>query len=78
MNPSHVIATGGITGMLAGALVYLTHWPLQPLTDAQAANFAGLIVAGVGLLMTMRRSRQNLTGDGIGGAPSSADPAAKS
>lgn len=67
MNPSHVVATGGITGLLAGALVYFSHWPLQPLTDAQAADFAGLIVVGGGLLLNLRR--QKGSGNGNGSAP---------
>ena len=69
MNPSHIVATGGITGMLGAALVYLTHWPLQPLTEAQGETFAGLIVAGVGLLLSLRRQRPNGNGNGNGSAP---------
>jgi hypothetical protein len=50
MNASHV-ATGGITALLATVLVYLSHWPLQPLDLSTASAFAGLLVAaGVGLV----------------------------
>jgi hypothetical protein len=31
-------------------MVYLTHWPLQPLTDEEALNFAGLIVLLGGMI----------------------------
>jgi hypothetical protein len=76
MNPSHIVATGGITGMLGVALVYLTHWPLQPLTEAQGDTFAGLIVAAVGLLLlALRRQRPNDTGAGDGSAPVPPAPA---
>jgi len=44
MNASH-IATGTITALIATALVYLTHWPLQPLDLQTASAFAGLLVA---------------------------------
>jgi hypothetical protein len=60
MNASH-IATGTITSLLAMVLVYLTHWPLQPLDLPTASAFAGLIVAGVGgavkFYQTMRPTR---------------------
>lgn len=47
MDSSH-IATGTITSLLATVLIYLTHWPLQPLDLATASAIAGLIVAAVG------------------------------
>jgi hypothetical protein len=60
MNASH-IATGTITSLLATVLVYLSHWPLQPLDLPTASAFAGLIVAGAGGLVkfyqTMRPTR---------------------
>lgn len=52
---SHVIATGGLTAMLGGAFVYLTHWPLQPLDPGAALNFAGLFVAAGGGLLALYR-----------------------
>jgi hypothetical protein len=60
MNSSH-IATATITSLLAMVLVYLSHWPLQPLDLPTASAFAGLIVAGVGgvvkLYQTMKPAR---------------------
>jgi hypothetical protein len=47
MNSSH-IATGTITSLIATALVYLSHWPLQPLDLTTASAFAGLLVAAAG------------------------------
>ena len=47
MDSSH-IATGTITALLATVLVYLSHWPLQPLDLPTAAAFAGLLVAAGG------------------------------
>jgi hypothetical protein len=44
MDSSHV-ATGTITALLATVLVYLSHWPLQPLDLPTASAFAGLLVA---------------------------------
>lgn len=44
MNPSQYSAIGGGTSLLAGMLVYFTHWPLQPLTDAHAIDLAGLLI----------------------------------
>jgi hypothetical protein len=38
MDSSH-IATGTITALLATVLVYLSHWPLQPLDLPTAAAF---------------------------------------
>jgi hypothetical protein len=60
MNSTH-IATGAITSLLATVLVYLTHWPLQPLDVPTASAFAGLAVAAAGaavkLYQTMRPPR---------------------
>jgi hypothetical protein len=47
MDSSH-IATGTITALLATVLVYLSHWPLQPLDLPTASAFAGLLVAASG------------------------------
>ena len=50
-SSSLLVAGGGtITSLLASSMVYLTHWPLQPLTDEEALNFAGLIVLLGGML----------------------------
>lgn len=65
MNGTHVAATGGITAMLAGVLVWATHWPLQPLDTATALDLAGLIVSlfgGGGL--SFIQYRQSLTSKG--------------
>jgi hypothetical protein len=56
MNASHV-ATGGITALLATVLVYLSHWPLQPLDLPTASAFAGLLVAAGGALVKLYKSR---------------------
>jgi hypothetical protein len=40
MDSSH-IATGTITALLATVLVYLSHWPLQPLDLPTASAVAG-------------------------------------
>jgi hypothetical protein len=54
MNPSHVMATGGVTAMLASAYEYLSNWPWHAFTQDQAMNFAGLTVFAVGALMACR------------------------
>ena len=55
MNSAHIVATGGVTAMLAGVLVWATHWPLQPIDSDTALNLAGLIVAlGGGILALLR------------------------
>jgi hypothetical protein len=56
MDSSHV-ATGTITALLATALVYLTHWPLQPLDLPTASAFAGLLVAAAGGAVRLYKSR---------------------
>jgi hypothetical protein len=56
MNASHV-ATGTITALLATVLVYLSHWPLQPLDLPTASAFAGLLIAGGGALVKLYQSR---------------------
>jgi hypothetical protein len=48
MNPTHVMATGGTTAMLAQVLVWASHWPLQALDANTALAVAGLLVAGFG------------------------------
>ena len=58
MNSSHVIATGGVTAMLAQILVWLTHWPLQPMDQNTALAVAGLLVASVGGLAVARINRK--------------------
>jgi hypothetical protein len=56
MDSSHV-ATGTITALLATALVYLSHWPLQPLDLPNASAFAGLLVAAGGAAVKFYKSR---------------------
>jgi hypothetical protein len=56
MNASH-IATGTITALIATALVYLAHWPLQPLDLQTASAFAGLLVAAGGAAVKFYESR---------------------
>lgn len=45
MNSTH-IAASGITALLASVLVYLSHWPWQPLDIDTASALSGLLVAG--------------------------------
>ena len=56
MDSSH-IATGTITALLATALFYLSHWPLQPLDLPTASAFAGLLVAAGGAAVKFYKSR---------------------
>jgi hypothetical protein len=56
MDSSHV-ATGAITALLATALLYLSHWPLQPLDLTTASAFAGLLVAVGGAGVKFYKSR---------------------
>jgi hypothetical protein len=56
MDSSHV-ATGTITALLATALLYLSHWPLQPLDFTTASAFAGLLVAAGGAAVKFYKSR---------------------
>jgi hypothetical protein len=56
MDSSH-IATGTITALLATVLVYLTHWPLQPLDLPTASAVAGLLVAAAGAAVKFYKSR---------------------
>ena len=56
MDSSH-IATGTITALLATALVYLLHWPLQPLDLPTASTFAGLLVAAGGAAVKFYKPR---------------------
>lgn len=57
MQPSHVMATGGVTATLTGALAYLSHWPWQPLSATDAGSFAGLIVFAVGAFLARRQGK---------------------
>ena len=56
MDSSH-IATGTITALLATVLVYLSHWPLQPLDLPTASALAGLLVAACGGAVKFYKSR---------------------
>ncbi|TMJ56515.1 MAG: hypothetical protein E6G90_05530 [Alphaproteobacteria bacterium] len=56
MDASH-IATGTITALLATALLYLSHWPLQPLDLPTASALAGLLVAAGGAGVKFYKSR---------------------
>jgi len=53
MNSTGLTVAGGGTGtaLLAQVLMWLTHWPLQPLNTDEAMALAGLIMGGTGLLM---------------------------
>lgn len=68
MTTSHIVATGGITSALSGVLVYLTHWPWQPMTIDEAGYFATLIVAvaggSVAVCKWCRKSPSPLAGRG--------------
>jgi hypothetical protein len=55
MDASH-IAAGTITALIATALVYLSHWPLEPLDLPTASAFAGLLVAAGGAAVKLYRS----------------------
>ena len=55
MDASH-IATGTITALLATLLIYLSHWPLQPLDLPTASAFAGLLVAVGGAAVKFYKS----------------------
>jgi hypothetical protein len=57
MDSSH-IATGTITALLASALAYITHWPLQPLDLSTASAVAGLLVAAGGGAVKFYKSRR--------------------
>jgi hypothetical protein len=61
MDASH-IATGTITALIATALVYITHWPLQPLDVQTASAFAGLLVAAGGGAAKFYKSRTAVEG----------------
>jgi hypothetical protein len=61
MNASYV-ATGGVTALLATVLVYLSHWPRQPLDLSTASAFAGLLVAAGAGLVKLYKSRTAPTG----------------
>jgi hypothetical protein len=50
MNSTHAV-TGGAVAMLASLLVYLTHWPIQPLTTEEALNVAGLLAMAAPAIM---------------------------
>jgi len=56
MDSTHV-ATGAVTALLATALVYLSHWPLQPLDVPTASAFAGLLVAASGAAVKFYKYR---------------------
>ena len=56
MDASH-IATGTITALLVTALVYFSHWPLQPLDLPTASAFAGLLTAAGGAAVKFYKSR---------------------
>jgi hypothetical protein len=56
MDSSH-IATATITALLATVLVYLSHWPLQPLDLPTASALAGLLVAAGGGAVKFYKSR---------------------
>jgi hypothetical protein len=50
------VATGTITALLATLLIYLSHWPLQPLDLPTASAFAGLLVAVGGAAVKFYKS----------------------
>jgi len=61
MNGSHVGLGGTAATLLAQAIVYLTHWPWQPMTFDQASTFAGLTVlffggGGIGIFNLRREN----------------------
>jgi hypothetical protein len=48
-GPHGALVGSGASVMLAQTLIYLSHWPLQPLDDNTAMAIAGLIISVVGL-----------------------------
>lgn len=59
MDSSHV-ATGAITALIATVLVYLSHYPWQPLDLPTASAFAGLLVAAGGAVVKLYQSYRPL------------------
>lgn len=59
MDSSH-IATGTITALIATVLVYLSHYPWQPLDLPTASACAGLLVAAGGAAVKLYRSYRPL------------------
>lgn len=48
MNASHVVAASALTADMTPILMWISHWPLQPLDVATAGAIAGLIAAVIG------------------------------
>ena len=48
MNGMTFAAGSSTTAMLAGLLVWITHWPLTPMDSATAMDCAGLLIAFFG------------------------------
>lgn len=55
INASHVVATGGIMGALTQVILYISHWPLQPMTEGQAGSVAVLVIALYGACVWCKR-----------------------
>lgn len=68
MNTSHIVATGGATGLLAQVYVYLTHWPLQPMDSNTATAFAGLTIMILAPLLVRRLNSPSPSSDAGGGS----------
>lgn len=48
VNSGHVIATAALSGDLTPILMWVTHWPLQPLDTGTAGAISALIIAIIG------------------------------
>lgn len=49
MNPAHTAATASVgSTALAQVLVWMTHWPIQPLDAGTSLALAGLLIAILG------------------------------
>lgn len=60
MNSTGLTIAGGgaATTMLAQVLMWITHWPLQPLSQDEAMALGGLLMGGAGLLLHLRQTKQ--------------------
>ena len=50
MNGAQVMASGGLVSGLGSLLVWVTHWPLQPMDTATALGVAGLVITLAGMI----------------------------
>lgn len=57
----NIAGSSAATTMVADVLMWLTHWPLQPLNQDEAMALGGILISAAGLLVHFYQAKKGAT-----------------